>query len=174
MKSSNSNAPKVNHAIRAKQVRLIDQDGQMIGIVSIEKAMQTAQSVGLDLVEISPNVEPPVCKILDYGKFRYEAKQKAHKAKQNQKTTSIKEMRFRPNIGVGDLQTKIRNIRKFLEDGDKVKVSVVFRGREITHTQIGIALAERIIESVVDIAAPEQQPKMEGNFFVMMLVVKKQ
>jgi translation initiation factor IF-3 len=170
--SNNSNLPKVNKDIRAKQVRLIDQNAQMIGIVSIEEALLMAKKVNLDLVEISPQAEHPVCKILDYGKFKYEAKKKAHKAKQNQKVTLIKEMRFRPNIGVGDLQTKIRNIRKFLEEGDKVKVSITFRGREITHTEIGIAIAHKIIESLADVGSPEQTPRMEGQHFVIMFVSK--
>ena len=172
MKSS-SNLPKVNQAISSKQIRLVDQDGQMVGIVSLQQALSAARAVSLDLVEISPTASPPVCKILDYGKFRYESKQKAHKAKQNQKVTSIKEMRFRPNIGIGDLQTKVRNSRKFLEEGDKVKVSIMFRGREITHTEIGIALGHKIIDAVADVGAPEQTPKMEGQFFVIMFVAKK-
>lgn len=175
MKSSsgNSNLPKVNREIRASEVRLIDQNSQMIGVVSLEEAMAAARKVSLDLVEISPQVSPPVCKILDYGKFKYEAKKKARKAKQNQKVTLIKEMRFRPNIGVGDLQTKVRSIRKFLEEGDRVKVSVMFRGREMTHTEIGIALGHKIIESLEDIGSPESAPRMEGQYFVIMFVGKK-
>jgi translation initiation factor IF-3 len=171
--SNNNNLPKVGNSIQAKQVRLIDQNGQMVGVVSIQEALTAARKANLDLVEISPNVSPPVCKILDYGKFKYEAKKKAHKAKQNQKVTLIKEMRFRPNIGVGDLQTKTRLIRGFLQEGDKVKVSVVFRGRELTHTEIGIALAHKIIESLSDVGVPEVEPKMEGQSFVIMFVMKK-
>jgi translation initiation factor IF-3 len=175
MKSSskNSNLPKVNREIRAQEVRLIDQDSKMIGVVSLEEALSIAKRAGLDLVEISPQIIPPVCKILDYGKFKYESKKKAHKAKQNQKITLIKEMRFRPNIGVGDLHTKVRNIRKFLEEGDRVKVSVMFRGREITHKEVGIALGHKIIEFLEEVAAPEQEPKMEGQFFVIMFIAKK-
>jgi translation initiation factor IF-3 len=175
MKSStaNSNLPKVNNEISASQVRLIDHNAQMIGVVSLSHALGLARAAGLDLVEVSPQVSPPVCKILDYGKFKYEAKKKAHKAKQNQKVTLIKEMRFRPNIAVGDLQTKIRNIIKFLEEGDKVKVSVVFRGREITHTEIGVALGNKIIESLAEVGVPDQTPRMEGQSFVIMFVPKK-
>jgi translation initiation factor IF-3 len=173
MKGKSSNLPRVNREISAQQVRLIDQNAEAIGIVSIFEALSMAKKANLDLVEVSATSSPPVCKILDYGKFKYEAKKKARKAKQNQKITLIKEMRFKPNIGIGDFQTKVRNIRKFLEDGDKVKVSVVFRGREITHTEIGIAVAHRIIDSLADIGAPEQKPKMEGQHFVMMFVPLK-
>ena len=171
--SSNSHLPKVNRDIRAKEVRLIDENSKMIGVVSLDEALSIAKRASLDLVEISPQVVPPVCKILDYGKFKYEAKKKAHKAKQNQKITLIKEMRFRPNIGVGDLDTKVSKIRKFLEEGDRVKVSVMFRGREITHTEVGIAVGHKIIESLADVGVPEQEPRMEGQYFVIMFVAKK-
>jgi translation initiation factor IF-3 len=174
MKSkSSSKLPRVNREINAQQVRLIDQDAQVVGVVSLFEALSMAKKVNLDLVEISATSTPPVCKILDYGKWKYEAKKKARKAKQNQKVTLIKEMRFKPNIGIGDFQTKVRNIRKFLEDGDKVKVSIVFRGREITHTEVGINVGHRIIESLVDIGTTEQVPKMEGQHFVMMFVPLK-
>jgi translation initiation factor IF-3 len=172
--SMSSNLPKVNREISAKQVRLIDQNGQMVGVVNTHEAILMARKASLDLVEVSPTASPPVCKILDYGKFKYEEKKRAHKAKLKQKVTLIKEMRFRPNIGVGDLQTKIRNIRKFIEEGDKAKVSIMFRGREITHTEIGIALGNKIIEALADIATPEKPPKMEGQSFVIMFAAAKQ
>ena len=159
--------------IKARKVRLVDENAEMVGIVTIEEALFAAKKAQLDLVEVSPQAEPPVCKILDYGKFKYEAKKKAHQAKQKQKITLIKEMRFRPNIGIGDLQTKVRNIRKFLEEGDKVKVSIMFRGREITHTEVGIAVGQKIIDSLADVGGPEHPPKMEGQHFVIMFVAKK-
>ncbi len=168
-----NNHAKINNKILAKEVRLIDHNDQMIGLISIEEALIMARNANLDLVEVSSNAKPPVCKILDYGKFSYQAKKNARKAKLNQKVTLIKEMRFRPNIGVGDLQTKVKNIRKFLEEGDKVKVSVVFRGREITHREVGFNLGNKIIEQLADLGTPEHTPKMEGQHFVMIFAPLK-
>lgn len=168
-----NNHARINNKILAREVRLIDQNDQMIGLVSIEEALIMARNANLDLVEVSSNAKPPVCKILDYGKFSYQVKKNARKAKLNQKVTLIKEMRFRPNIGIGDLQTKVKNIRKFLEEGDKVKVSVVFRGREITHREVGFNLGNKIIEQLADLGAPEHTPKMEGQHFVMIFAPLK-
>jgi len=173
MNIRSNNQTRINNNILVKEVRLIDQNDQMIGVISTEEALRMARNAKLDLVEVSSNVKPPVCKILDYGKFSYHAKKNARKAKSKQKITLIKEMRFRPNIGVGDLQTKVKNIRKFLEEGDKVKVSIMFRGREITHKEVGQNLGSKIIEQLADLGAPEHTPKMEGQHFVMIFAPLK-
>ncbi len=145
----------------------------MVGIVSISEALIAASKNGLDLVEISPNVDPPVCKILDFGKFKYETKKKLQGGKKKQKTISLKEMKFRPNIGSGDLDIKIRNIIKFLDDGDKVKVSMMFRGREIVHNQLGHAVFRKIIDTAGEKAKIEYEPKLEGKQMIMIMVPNK-
>ncbi len=165
----NSNFPKVNREIRANQVRLVGENGEMIGVVGIREALEQAEKAGLDLVEISPNAEPPVCKILDFGKFKYETKKRLHDAKKKQKTTLLKEMKFKPNIGQGDFEVKLRKIKEFLQEGDKVKVSLWFKGREIVHNELGMNLFNRILEGVADIAKAEAAPKMEGKQIMMTL-----
>ncbi len=167
--SRNSNFPKVNREIRANQVRLVGEDGEMIGVVGIREALEQAEKAGLDLVEISPNAEPPVCKILDFGKYKYETKKRLHDAKKKQKITLIKEMKFKPNIGQGDFDVKLRKIKEFLQEGDKVKVSLWFKGREIVHNEIGMKLFNRILEDITDIAKVESSPKMEGKQIIMIL-----
>jgi len=142
----------------------------MVGVVPLSDAVRQAQQVGLDLVEISPQADPPVCKILDFGKFKYEAKKKAHDAKKKQKVTVLKEMKFRPNIGQGDFDVKMRNIIKFLDEGDKVKVSLQFKGREIVHNELGHQLFQRIIETAGEHAKVELAPKFEGRQMLMILV----
>jgi translation initiation factor IF-3 len=141
----------------------------MVGIVSLFEALGKAERAGLDLVEISPQAEPPVCKLMDFGKFKYEAKKKSQEAKKKQKVTVIKEMKFRPNIGQNDFDVKVRNINKFLEHGDKVKVSLWFKGREIVHNELGIQLFNKIIEGTAEFAKIESEPKMEGKQMMMML-----
>lgn len=144
----------------------------MIGVVSIQEALKKALSAGMDLVEISPNAEPPVCKVMDFGKFKYEAKKKVQNAKKNQKTTTTKELKLRPNIGDNDLKIKIKSIYKFIENGDKVKISVKFRGREITHQELGTALLERILSETAAVCKVEVEPKSEGKQIFMLLAPK--
>ncbi len=142
----------------------------MIGVVSLQEALSKASSVDLDLVEISPQADPPVCKILDFGKFKYESKKKAHDAKKKQKVVVLKEMKFRPNIGVGDFDVKMRNIIRFLEDGDKVKISLMFKGREIVHTENAMNIFKKIIEIAGDKAKLELEPRLEGRSMLMIMV----
>jgi len=165
-----SNFPRANREIKSMQVRLIDEDGNMLGVVSIREAIEKAERAGLDLVEISPNAEPPVCKILDFGKYKYETKKRVQDAKKKQKVVILKEMKFKPNIGKGDFDVKIRKIKEFLEEGDKVKISLWFKGREIVHNEIGMRLFERIISSLGDAAKLEFEPKMEGKQIMMVVV----
>lgn len=141
----------------------------MVGIVGIKEALERAEKAALDLVEISPNAEPPVCKILDFGKFKYEAKRRVHDAKKKQKVNVVKEMKFKLNIGQGDFSTKIRKIKEFLAEGDKVKVSLWFKGREIVHNEIGIQLFKRIIAQLEEVAKVESEPKLEGKQIIMVV-----
>ncbi|MCA0254954.1 MAG: translation initiation factor IF-3 [Proteobacteria bacterium] len=166
---SKNKFPKANREIRAEQVRLIDSKGQMVGVVPLAKALQMANDAGLDLVEISPNAEPPVCKILDFSRFKYDAKKKIQEAKKKQKKVALKEMKFKVNIGQGDLDVKIRKIKEFLEDGDKVKLSLWFKGREIVHKDKGKELFDRILESLGALAKIEFEPKMEGKQIIMII-----
>jgi translation initiation factor IF-3 len=153
-------------------VRVIDPDGNQIGIVPTDKALATAAEFGLDLVEVSPNADPPVCKIMDYGRYRYEQTKKKQEAKKKQSTFSLKEIKVRPKTGDHDLQTKIGHIRKFIEKKDKVKVTVIFRGREITLSRLGMEVLEKIRQETEEIAAVEQNPKFEGRTLVMVLSPK--
>ncbi len=153
-------------------MRVIDPDGNQIGIVPIYKALATAADFGLDLVEISPNAKPPVCKIMDYGRYKYELTKKRQEAKKKQSTFQIKEIKVRPKTGEHDLQTKIGHIKKFLEKKDKVKVTVIFRGREITLSEHGRDLLAKIAEETDEIALVEQYPKFEGRTMVMVLSPK--
>lgn len=141
----------------------------MHGIVNIREALDMAEKAGLDLVEISPNAEPPVCKILDFGKFKYESKKRLHEARKKQKNIELKEMKFKPNIGQGDFEVKLRKIKEFLKDGDKVKISLWFKGREILHKDIGEKLFERIETELEGIAKIDQRPKMEGKQMIMLI-----
>ncbi|MBS0640978.1 MAG: translation initiation factor IF-3 [Acetobacteraceae bacterium] len=161
--------PRVNEEIRIPQVRLIDQEGEMLGVMSAREAMQRAFAVGLDLVEISPNAEPPVCKILDFGKFKYEQQKKKNEAKKKQKVIEIKEIKVRPNIDENDYQVKMRAMKSFIEDGDKVKVTLRFRGREMAHQDIGVRVLERIRTEMDATSKVEQMPRMENRQMVMVL-----
>jgi translation initiation factor IF-3 len=164
--------PRVNEEIRVPQVRLIDQDGEMMGVMSARDAMLRAYAVGLDLVEISPNADPPVCKILDYGKFKYEQQKKKNEAKKKQKVIEIKEIKVRPNIDENDYQVKMRAMKSFIEEGDKVKVTLRFRGREMAHQDIGVRVLERI-RAEMDISTKvEQMPRLENRQMVMVLSPK--
>ncbi|WP_456401049.1 translation initiation factor IF-3 [Persephonella sp.] len=165
---------RINEQIRVKEVRLIDDNGQNLGIVPIEEALRLAEEKGLDLVEVSPNARPPVCKIMDYGKYKFEQKKKEKEAKKKQraKMQNVKEIKFRVKIEDHDYKTKVKHIREFIEDGDKVKVWIWFRGRENVHPEIGERLANRIIEDLSDIAKVEKQPKKEGRNMIFTLVPK--
>ncbi|MDY0405370.1 translation initiation factor IF-3 [Virgibacillus sp. 179-BFC.A HS] len=159
----------VNEKIRAREVRLIDSNGDQLGVKSRQSALEIAQKRNLDLVMVAPNAKPPVCRIMDYGKYRYEQQKKDKEARKKQKIINVKEVRFTPGIGDHDFMTKLKNARKFLEKGDKVKASVRFRGRAITHKDLGREVLERLAEEVKDIASVESKPKMEGRNMFMML-----
>jgi translation initiation factor IF-3 len=161
--------PRVNEEIRAAQVRLIDQDGEMLGVVSGRDALQRAFAVGLDLVEISPNADPPVAKILDYGKYKYEQQKKKNEQKKRQKVIEIKEVKVRPNIDENDYQVKMRAMKSFIEEGDKVKVTLRFRGREMAHQDIGMRVLERIRQEMDGLSKVEQMPRMENRQMIMVL-----
>ena len=161
--------PRVNEEIRVPQVRLIDQDGEMMGVMGARDAMLRAYAVGLDLVEISPNADPPVCKILDYGKFKYEQQKKRNEAKKKQKVIEIKEIKVRPNIDENDYQVKMRAMKSFIEEGDKVKVTLRFRGREMAHLDIGVRVLERIRSEMDLTTKVEQMPRLENRQMVMVL-----
>jgi len=154
-------------------VRLIDAEGEQAGIVSIRAALEMADDSGLDLVEIAPLAKPPVCRIMDFGKFKYQTAKKAHEAKLKQKQVQVKEVKLRPRTDENDYQIKLRNLRRFLEDGDKVKVTLRFRGREMAHQEFGMRQLERIKADLEDIAAVEQMPKMEGRQMVMVVAPSK-
>ncbi|WP_457641633.1 translation initiation factor IF-3 [Persephonella sp.] len=166
---------RVNEQIRVREVRLIDEKGQNLGIVPTEEALKLAEERGLDLVEVSPNAKPPVCKIMDYGKYKFEQKKKEKEAKKKQraKMQNVKEIKFRVKIEDHDYKTKVKHIREFIEDGDKVKVWIWFRGRENVHPEIGERLANRIIEDLSDIAKVEKPPKKEGRNMIFTLVPKQ-
>ncbi len=162
----------VNEAIRAREVRLIGPDGAQMGVVPLREALRIAQEADLDLVNVAPTAKPPVCRIMDYGKFKYEQAKKEKEARRNQKIIELKEVRFSSNIEEHDFQTKLRNVRKFIEDEDKVKCSIRFRGREITHAEIGQQVLERVATLCEDIAAVERKPKIEGRSMIMILTPK--
>ena len=171
-RANRSNRININRNIRAKEVRVIDPDGNQIGVIPTYKAIAVANDFGLDLVEISPNADPPVCKIMDYGRYKYELTKKKQEAKKKQSTFQLKEIKVRPKTGDHDLNTKIGHIKKFIHRKDKVKVTVIFRGREITLTQQGRRLLEKIVQETEEIASVEQHPKIEGRTMVMVLAPK--
>ena len=160
---------QINEEIRDKEVRLISNDGEQLGIVAIQKAQEIAVEKGMDLVKIAPQAKPPVCKIMDYGKFRFEQAKREKEARKNQRVVEIKEIRLTPNIDIGDLNTKVKNACRFLKDGDKVKVSVRFRGREVTHSSLGQDLLHRFAELCSECSTVEKQPKLEGRQMLMFL-----
>ena len=164
--------PRYNQFIQADKVRVIDGEGENLGVMYTRQAIEEAAEVGLDLVEVSPNADPPVCKFLDVGKYRYEAQKKANAARKSQKTQEIKEIKMRPNIDDHDYETKMRNVHRFIEDGDKVKVTLRFRGRELSHQQRGMNLLRRGQEDVAEIAKVEAYPRMEGRQMLMVLSPK--
>jgi translation initiation factor IF-3 len=164
---------RINDEIRIPQVRLIGADGTQVGIVPTSEAKRLAEEAGLDLVEISPTAAPPVCRIMNFGKFQYEEAKKRHAAKKKQKQIQVKEVKFRPGTDVGDYQVKLRNLIKFLENGDKAKITLRFRGREMAHQELGMQLLKRVEEDLKDLGMVEQHPRMEGRQMVMVIAPKK-
>ncbi|HLU35544.1 MAG TPA: translation initiation factor IF-3 [Thermomicrobiales bacterium] len=165
---------RVNERIRIREVRLIDDEGNQIGVIPTREALEMARERGLDLVEVAPNASPPVCRLMDYGKFRYEQSRKERDSKKNQHVIKLKEVRIEPKIGEHDLATKGRQAARFLESGDKVKLTVLFRGRSITHPELGKDLLERLAEQLKDVGAIEQQPRMEGRTMTMHMAPLRQ
>ena len=161
--------PRTNERIRVPEVRLIGADGENLGVMPPERALTLAEEAGLDLVEISPNAAPPVCKIMDYGKYKYETQKKEAEARKSQKTIDIKEVKFRPGTDSHDYDVKMRAVFRFLDDGDKVKVTLRFRGREMAHMELGRQLLERIAEDVKEQGKVESMPRLEGRQMVMMI-----
>jgi translation initiation factor IF-3 len=161
--------PRINEEIRVSQVQLIDDKGQNHGAVPIAQALALAAEAGLDLVEIAPNSEPPVCKIMDYGRFKYQAQKKAAEARKRQKTVEIKEIKMRPNIDIHDYEVKMKAVRRFFEEGDKVKVTLRFRGREMAHQELGMKVLDRVKEETAPIAKVEAEPRLEGRQMTMVL-----
>jgi len=152
---------------------LIDQEGEQAGVMTVPEAIERAEAEGMDLVEIAPNAEPPVCRIMDFGKYRFELAKKGQASKKKQKVTHVKEVKFRPGTEVADYQVKMRNVRRFLDAGDKVKVTLRFRGREMAHQELGAEMLKRVRDDLVDEAVVEQMPKMEGRQMTMMINAKK-
>jgi translation initiation factor IF-3 len=163
----------VNRFIEAESIRLVDHEGEMVGVVSLERGLDLADEVGLDLVEVSPNADPPVCKLLDYGKFKYEAQKKANEARKRQKTIDVKEIKMRPTIDIHDYEVKMRSIVRFIDDGDKVKVTMRFRGREMVHQNLGMKVLDRVRDDLGDLAKIEQFPKLEGRQMTMVMAPTK-
>lgn len=162
--------PRANRDIRGvREVQLIDQEGQNRGVVAFFDALRMAEESGLDLVEIAPNSEPPVCKLLDYGKFRFDQQKKASEARKKQKTVEVKEVKLRPAIDKHDYDTKMKNVRRFFEEGDKVKITLRFRGREMAHQGLGLKLLERVKEETQEFAKVEVEPQLEGRQMIMIL-----
>ena len=162
-----------NEMIRARELRVIGADGEQLGILQRNEALALAREAGLDLVEVAATSEPPVCRIMDYGKFKYEQQKKKQEAKKRQTVVQIKEIKVRPKTDDHDYETKLRHIRRFLEDGDRCKITVFFRGREIVHKDRGLAILERVVQDLAEVAKVEQEPRAEGRTLQMLLVPKK-
>ena len=163
----------LNEAITYPEIRVIDENGEQLGILTSQEALAKAQEAGLDLVEVSPNAEPPVCRIMDFGKFRFENSKQKQGAKKKQKKTQVKEIKFRPRTEIGDYNVKVKQLRKFLENGDKTKVTMRFRGREFAHQELGMELLKRVVADLEEVSNVEQMPGMEGRQMVMLLGPKK-
>jgi len=161
--------PRVNHRIQATEIRLIGPDGNNVGIVTPSRGIVLAEEAGLDLVEINPNANPPVCKVMDFGKFKYEQSKRESEARKKQKTIEVKEIKFRPGTDTHDYEVKMRSVRKFLENGDRVKVSLRFRGREMAHQNLGRQVLDRVAEDAREIGKVENLPKLEGRRMIMTI-----
>ena len=168
-KGAAQDGPRVNDKITSPKVRLVDENGEMIGVLSPKDALERAYKAGLDLVEISPNADPPVCKILDYGKYKFEEQKRRGEIRKKQKIIEIKEIQLRPGIDKHDFEVKMRSARKFIDAGDKLKVTLRFRGRELSHQELGMDVLNRVKESLQDIAKVEQHPKLEGKRVIMVM-----
>jgi len=166
------NGPRFNEFIQSQKVRVIDENGENLGVMYTREAMEQAREIGLDLVEVSPNADPPVAKFLDVGKFKYETQKKANIARKSQKTQEIKEIKMRPNIDDHDYDTKMKKVFEFIEEGDKVKVTLRFRGREMAHGQLGMLVLQRVQGDVAEVAKVEQHPRMEGRQMLMVIAPK--
>ncbi len=166
---SKKGGPRVNEAIQSSSVRVVGAEGELLGVMPLDQALAQADEVGLDLVEVSPNAEPPVCKILDYGKFKYQAQKKANEARKKQKVMDVKEIKMRPGIDQHDYETKMKAVHKFLDEGDKVKLTIRFRGREFLHQNLGLQVLFKVRDEVEEKAKVEAIPKMEGRQMVMVL-----
>jgi translation initiation factor IF-3 len=163
----------VNRQIRISPVRVIGDDGEQLGIMPVEEALEAAEAQGLDLVEVAPNSRPPVVRIMDYGKYKYEQSRKARQAKKKQHTTQVKEVKFRPGIEAHDLEFKLRHARRFLEEGNKVKTTMMFRGRQLAHPELGREVLDRVASELEDVGRIESQPKLEGRNMIMVLAPAK-
>lgn len=171
-KREKDDGPRINNEINAKQIRVVDADGEMRGVMTPREAMVLAEEAGLDLVEISPNAEPPVCKILDYGKYKYEQQKKAAEARKNQKVIELKEIKLRPNIDDHDFDIKMRSAKAFLSEGDKVKITLRFRGREMSHQELAHEVIKRVRAELDTLAKVESEPSFEGRQMIMILAAK--
>lgn len=169
---NNNKGQRINEMIRVREVRLIDDEGNQKGIVSTLEALKLAKEKDLDLVEVSPNANPPVCKILDYGKYRFEQEKKLRESKKNQKVLKLKEIRMQPKIGPGDLDTKAKHVQEFLDEGDKVKVTIRFRGRELAHTELGYDVLNEVLKRLTSAYVMEKQPAMDGKTMSMTISAK--
>ena len=169
LNKSRENEPRMNEEITSTTIRLIDPEGTMIGVVPVKQGLAMAEEFGLDLVEISPNAEPPVCKVLDYGKYKYEAQKKANEARKKQKVVHLKEMKMRPNIDDHDYGIKMKAVNKFIAEGDKVKFTLRFRGREMSHQELGMKLLQKVKAELGDTVRVESDPRLEGRQMVMVV-----
>ncbi|MFN4237447.1 MULTISPECIES: translation initiation factor IF-3 [Vogesella] len=165
--------PRINGEITGREIRLVGEEGEQLGIVTVREALAMAEEREVDLVEISPTAQPPVCKLMDYGKFKYQQSKKKHEAKLKQKQIQVKEIKFRPGTDDGDYNVKLRNLIRFLTEGDKAKITLRFRGREMAHQDIGLALLKRVEADLAEVGTVEQFPKLEGRQMVMMIAPKK-
>ncbi len=163
----------VNEKIRAKEVRVVDAEGEQLGIMPLKEALKVARERNLDLVNVAPNAKPPVCRIMDHGKYKYEQSKREKEARKKQNIITVKEVKVRPNIEEHDLQVKVKNARRFLDNADKVKVTVMFRGREITHAELGRQICDKIAEYLDDCCTVEKRPKVEGKNMIMILAPKQ-
>lgn len=173
LKEKRGNEPRVNREIVADKIRLIGANGEMVGVTSVAEGLRLAAAASLDLVEIVPGAEPPVCKILDYGKYRFAEQKKLHEQRKKQKVQQLKEIKIRPGIGAHDLEIKVRHIHKFLEEGDKVKLTLRFRGREMAHMELGMAVLNKVREQLADKIKVEHEPKLEGRQVMMVVAPAK-
>ncbi|MCL5980280.1 MAG: translation initiation factor IF-3 [Gammaproteobacteria bacterium] len=163
----------INRGITAPRVRLIDAEGQQMGVVSLAEALTAAEAAELDLVEIAPQAEPPVCRVMDFGKFKFQESKRLHDARRKQKQTQVKEIKFRPRTDDADYQIKLRNILRFLEDGDRAKITLRFRGREMSHPELGMELLSRVENDLTEVGVVEQRPRLEGRQMVMIIAPRK-